>query len=250
MLSDKNLLNDIGTILWKEWHEMFQQKGLRGAITNWAVLVGLSGVFMPINFGPAWLVSPLHLLLWSWLPLLAVMQIVSDTFAGERERHTLETLLATRLPDRTILWGKVLSVVLYGWSIQAAGLLLGWICVNAAYWNGALRFFSAPVLLGVVPLTALAVILVACIGTLVSLRSGTVRQAYQKMMIAFLAIVFVPVMAIQVVPGAARVVAGLVSAAPDPSTYAIAMLVLAVIDVGILIYSAQRFQRATLILEI
>jgi len=250
MLSNKTLLSDMGTILWKEWREMFSQKGLRGAITNWAVMVGLSGVFMPVNFGPAWLISPLHLLLWSWLPMLAVMQIVSDTFAGERERHTLETLLATRLPDGAILLGKIISVVLYGWSIQVAGLLLGWIAVNAAYWNGALRFFSTPILLGVVPLTMLAVVLVACIGTLVSLRSATVRQAYQKMSIAFLIIVFVPILAIQVLPGASAVVAGLVRTDPDPSTYAVALLILAVLDAGTLIYSARRFQRATLILEI
>ena len=35
--------------------------------------------------------------MWMWFSLLLVINVVADSFAGERERHTLETLLASRL---------------------------------------------------------------------------------------------------------------------------------------------------------
>ena len=37
--------------------------------------------------------------------------MIADGIPGERERHTLETLLASRLSDRSILLGKVMAAV-------------------------------------------------------------------------------------------------------------------------------------------
>src|SRR5581483_5484622 len=52
------------------------------------------------------------------------MGIAPAAYAAEREKHTLETLLSTRLSDRAIYWGKLLSVVALGVLLGlAAGLL-------------------------------------------------------------------------------------------------------------------------------
>jgi ABC-type Na+ efflux pump permease subunit len=51
--------------------------------------------------------------------------MITDSIAGERERQTLETLLASRLPDRAILLGKVAAITLLGWLLLALGALPG-----------------------------------------------------------------------------------------------------------------------------
>lgn len=45
----------------------------------------------------------------TFLVCSAVLPAAADSFAGERERHTLETLLATRASDRSIVLGKYLG---------------------------------------------------------------------------------------------------------------------------------------------
>jgi ABC-2 type transport system permease protein len=53
--------------------------------------------------------------------------------AGERERRTLETLLASRLDERAILFGKLLAARAYGWGLTLLSLLLGAASVSLAY---------------------------------------------------------------------------------------------------------------------
>ena len=53
---------------------------------------------------------------------MMVSSLVADSFAGERERHTLETLLASRLPDRAILAGKLLVPVAVAWGAALLAL--------------------------------------------------------------------------------------------------------------------------------
>ena len=48
----------------------------------------------------------------------------------ERERHTLETLLSTRLSDHTILLGKIGATVSYAWGMTQIVLLIALVPVN------------------------------------------------------------------------------------------------------------------------
>jgi hypothetical protein len=43
------MLNQINAVVWKEAHELFQQRGLRGALFNWLIMVGLGGIFIPLQ---------------------------------------------------------------------------------------------------------------------------------------------------------------------------------------------------------
>ena len=70
-------------------------------------MIAVFGVFLPLQNGASWVTSPITMVYWAWMPLMLVTGVIADSFAGERERHTLETLLASRLPDRAILLGKV-----------------------------------------------------------------------------------------------------------------------------------------------
>lgn len=139
------------------------------------------------------------LLSWGWAPLLLLSHVVVDAVAGERERHTLETLLASRLPDRAILIGKMAAAIAYGLVITVGSLALGLLTVNLSAWGGDLLVYSPATLAGVLITTFLGAILIAALGVLVSLRAATVRQAGQIMGAAVLLVAFVPVLAVRAV---------------------------------------------------
>ncbi|UCD40705.1 MAG: hypothetical protein JSV69_08835 [Chloroflexota bacterium] len=101
------MINDILSIMWKEIRELIlQRSGLRGGWIGLLILIAVFGVLFPLQSGPDWLVTPTTILMWAWVPFILVNSVVADSFAGERERHTLETLLASRLSDQAILIGK------------------------------------------------------------------------------------------------------------------------------------------------
>ena len=244
------MINDILAILWKEWKELFQQRGMRGAVFNWVVMVALLGVFMPLQFGRDWVDRPLVMLLWSWLPILAAIGVVADSFAGERERHTLETLLASRLSDRAILFGKIITVVAFGWSIEIAGTLLALVTVNIAHGNGELLLYPWGLYAAVLGLSLAAILLVASLGALVSLRSATVRSAYQKMSIAFIALAILPSLIIPNLPaGIQSGLSNLVAVRPDASLFLILTAILIGLDAILIGITLNTFQRARLILD-
>lgn len=242
------MLNQINAVVWKEAHELFQQRGLRGALFNWLIMVGLGGIFIPLQSEGQWFSNPFFMIVWAWLPMISVMQIVADTFAGERERHTLETLLASKLTDKAILWGKVLSVVFYGWSIQFASLILAAVVMNIAGWTGAIQFYTLTTLVGLVPLIMLLIVLVAAFGTLVSLRSATVRSAYQKMMIGFFILIFGFSALAKVMPGWITFLESIQDI--KLITLLLGSLGLLLIDCILIMIGASRFRRETLISQL
>lgn len=190
------MMQDVLTVAWKEWRELFAREGrLGGGRANFVLMLLAFGVLAPWQFGAAWVTSPLTLLYWGWVPLLLLSHVVVDAFAGERERHTLETLLASRLPDAAILLGKVAAAVGYALLVTGAGLLLGAITVNLRRTGDALVLYPASMIAGSLVATALGATLIAALGVLVSLRAATVRQAGQMMGLAVLAVAFGPVLA-------------------------------------------------------
>ena len=118
-------MSDILTMVWKELKDVFFQGGWRSLIRP-LIVVGIIGVYIPLQFGPQWVdLTPLGMLLLLWVPFYMIISFIGDVIAGERERHTLETLLASRMPDRAILLGKVVTTVLYGWGMGVFSLLRG-----------------------------------------------------------------------------------------------------------------------------
>ena len=116
---------------------------------------------MPLQFGVAWLTNPLGPLVWCWLPIILTANMVTDAFAGERERNTLETLLASRLPDHTILFGKMLASILYSWSLTLVSLLIGALTVNVTHPENGIRFYSLGLFLGTLGVSWMAGTLMA-----------------------------------------------------------------------------------------
>ncbi len=173
---------DVWTVLRKEWLEW---AATPGCLVQPAIILVIFGAAVPLAAGRLWAEVPLVHWLWSWLPLVLSAGLVADTFAGERERDTLEALLASRLPDRAILFGKVAAVAAYGWTITLLCWLTGWLVV----WLGPLNAQIQPasgLWIALPVLSFLAAWFVAGIGVLISLHAQSVRQAQQLMSIAML----------------------------------------------------------------
>lgn len=181
----KQFWSDVWTVIRKEWMESIATPG---CMIQPLVVVLIFGVFTPLLAGRLWLDYPIVQWLWSWLPLAMSAGMVADTFAGERERDTLEALLASRLPDRAIVLGKVAAVAAYGWSVTLICWLAGWVAVRLAFDAAYASAVPNPsfVLAWPFVLSGLAAWLVACVGVLISLRAQSVRQAQQLMSVAML----------------------------------------------------------------
>ncbi|HZS06584.1 MAG TPA: ABC transporter permease [Blastocatellia bacterium] len=246
------MIADLRTMMWKEWNELLlQQGGVRSGLLPMLILpLGIMGVFLPWQMGRAWVESPLTPALWAWLPLMLTASLVADSFAGERERHTLETLLASRLPDRAILFGKMCAVVGYGWGLTLLSVLIGLVTVNLIYGRGELLLYSPPLTATIIALSLLGAWLSASAGVLVSLRAATVRQAQQVLMITIMLLLFGPVYGLQALPDAWRArLAGWLTAGGPAKPVIVVMALLTVIDLTLTVLAAARFQRARLTLS-
>jgi ABC-2 type transport system permease protein len=179
------VIADMCTVMWKEWKEVFLTfRTSRLEALSLIAAFAFLGVFPALDMGREWLSSPLALLLSSWIPLILVSSSVADSIAGERERHTLESLLATRLSDGSILLGKIFASAGFGWGFALAVLLLNVAAICIADPEGGLMSFSPLVGLAAAVLSLLTSVAASCVGVLVSLRSPTARQAQQLLMAA------------------------------------------------------------------
>lgn len=193
------MIGDIWLIVSKEVREVvLRAGGSKGTIFNLALILLVFGVVIPLQMGPAWVETWWPLMAWTWLPLFLVSALVADSFAGERERHTLETLLTTALSDRAILFGKIAAAVAYGYGMLVSVMVTSLIAVNAAHARaaGRLLLFPLDVTVGVLVLGLLVTLLIAGIGVMISMNAKTVRQAGQTLSLGILALVWVPGLAI------------------------------------------------------
>jgi ABC-2 type transport system permease protein len=241
--------HDIWTMATKEWKELFARQGrFRGGVQNFVLILGVFGILLPAQFGRGWVDSPVMLVSWIWVPLLLLSHVVVDAVAGERERHTLETLLASRLPDRAILFGKMAAAVGYGLLVTVGSLGLGLLTANVLFARGQLLWYPPTTIVGAVILTVLGSALAASLGVLVSLRSATVRQAGQVMGMAILVLGLGPVL---VVRFASRWLA--TNDAVGPLGFALlgvmSVAALAVLDAILIGLAMARFQRTRLMLD-
>jgi ABC-2 type transport system permease protein len=244
------MISDILTIIWKEIRELIlQRSGLRGGGIGLLIVLVVFGVLIPLQSGPDWLTSSTTILLWAWVPFILVNSVVADSFAGERERHTLETLLASRLSDRAILIGKISSAIAYGWGITLLGILVALVVVNVAFNSGHLLFFPLPNGLAIFIFSFLVAWLAAGLGVLVSLRASSVRQAQQTLSLAFL-VFLIPLLLLPLLPQNMQInVSNALQAFDFQSAALIAGVVLLVIDLVLLGMANMRFKRARLILD-
>lgn len=195
------MIRDIYTVAWKEWREQLHiGGGKRGTIIRALFSIGLLGVLWPWMIGPAFVTTAVPVVFAIVTSAMYVAAIVPDSFAGERERRTLETLLASRLPEIALLLGKVAACWSYGYLASLAMLTIGVITVNVTHGGEALLFFPPVTLLSALALSALTGFTMAGIGVLVSLRSATVKQATQALATGLTILLLLPAVLAQIAP--------------------------------------------------
>jgi ABC-2 type transport system permease protein len=239
---------DIMTIIWKESKGLFKQgKSRSKSILVLATPVFMFGIILPIQFREEWLSMAWSLAIALFTPLILIAPTICESFAGERERHTLETLLASRLPDRSILFGKMIISILYGFGMTIFLLLMSLVVVNLLMWNGKFQFYQLSILLADLGLGALFSGLMVTLGILVSLRSATVQSAQQMLMM----IIVIPIFGLQAI----------IFLFPMEKTreflgrfnlnqfLLIFLGILLLVDLGLLLAALSRFKRSRLILN-
>ncbi|MGE5484080.1 MAG: ABC transporter permease [Ignavibacteriales bacterium] len=240
-------MRDTFVVAWKELKEYVAfAESKRGLAVQFLIFIGWLGVLMPLQ-QPDLAKTPW---LTVFLPLIVTGGVVADSFAGERDRKTLETLLATRLPDRSIYAGKMLAAVTYAWTMTVLVSAVSIVVINVA---GTPYLPSPGGILARVVAAALAAALVANIGVYISLRAKTVREAQQTLSLVF---VLAPISLTFILPAAIRYMppelrSGLlhILESTNPSVVgAVFMAALAALDVVLVTTGIRRFRRSRLIL--
>lgn len=237
-------MNDLWTIIWKEVKDEILQGG-RQALFRPLLVIGIVGIVLPIQFGLRWLAfDTTVILVVVYLSFFFIITYIGDAIAGEHERHTLETLLASRISDRAILLGKVIVTVGYTWTMVIVSLLLGSLVVNLTKGAGVWIFYAPfGLLVYILALSLLTSLLAASGGVLVSLHSSTVRQAQQTLLLSTLALGVALALGLKAVP------ANLLASLNTNQILLIILAVLVILDVVLLGISLASFKRSRLILS-
>jgi len=173
---------DLQTMLWKEWKSLFRQRGNRMRVLLTLIApIGMFGLFIPWDSGEHWLEDSPSLLASFAVPLIMILLTVPDSFAGERERHTLPTLLASRLSDRSILMGKACFSCILAMGMMVLTLALGLLTANLGLEGSGVAFYAPSILWMDLGLAVSITLLGVSAGVLVSLRAGTAQEAQQTL---------------------------------------------------------------------
>ncbi len=243
------MITDIGVVLWKEWRSLMGGRARRQLLIIGGVLMAMALIF-PIEDGRGWVADPVGMgILGIVMPMLVVSVIVPDAIAGERERHTLATLLASRLPDRAILYGKLGFAVVTGWFTGLVMLAVALVAADLSAAPPAPLLYEPEVLLAVLVLGFLVAILAGGIGFFVSLRAGTAQEAQQLtgvgMMVPLMLASFL-LMAVMGNDDLRTMLAGLGSVDPRLVVVTVAAAI-AIIDGALLMAADRRFRRGRLL---
>ncbi|MFZ5814191.1 MAG: ABC transporter permease subunit [Bacillota bacterium] len=154
------------------WLERLPEGPLRAKLEGFPSLTHRL-VYLTANY----MLAPFFLL----IPLMTASVISADSFAGEKERGTLESLLFAPVDMRSLFVGKVLAALLPAVGLSLATFLLCALSVNLLAWPlfGGIFFPHlnwAPLLLVVIPAVSLLAVLV---NVFISARVQSFQAAYQ-----------------------------------------------------------------------
>jgi ABC-type transport system involved in multi-copper enzyme maturation permease subunit len=138
------------------------------SVQRWAVRWGgISGVVVGER------IMPFLMMIVGFFPISFSLVIALETFVGEKERHSLEPLLATPLTNAELYWGKTLAAMIpplaaayVGLGVYLAGLYF------TIGWTPPLQLFSLVILLT----TAEALVMVSA-AVVISSQTTSVRAA-------------------------------------------------------------------------
>jgi len=237
-------MNDYWTMVWKETKDSVFS-GRRGEVVLPLMVIAIMGIVIPWQFGQLWLsLSPAMVFIVCYIPFFLTTSYIGDAVAGERERHTLETLLASRISDRAILWGKMTVTIAYAWGLTLIGLLPGLVVANLSSGQDHWRFYHPiHIFLEMLILNLLACLLSSSGGVLISLRAATVRQAQLTMAVGSLILLIALVLILKSVP------AGMLAASNESRILLLFIGGFALLDLILVGILSVGFQRSRLVVS-
>jgi ABC-2 type transport system permease protein len=171
-------MSDLNTVMWKETRSWLRYQGSKTRTIMTLASPLFIAIYLPWELGADWTVKYMSLLMAFIVPTMIAGLTVPDSFAGEKERNTLPTLLTSRLPDRAILFGKMLFGITMGWTAGVLLLVISLIAANISYGEGFL-FYSPSVLGAYLGFSLLMATLTTGAGVLISMRATTAQEASQ-----------------------------------------------------------------------
>lgn len=229
-------MSDLGIMLWKELAETWAN---RRAVRIFAVSVLFLGLLPALTMNahlPPQVATFIYLPYVLLTAMITAAQTGTDLVLRERTSHTLETLLASRLPDEAIFGGKVAAAVLTGlaaalvtMAVQIAALDTSGRASGLVYLAtpvGRLLYLGAPLLLAAY---------LAPVAVFVALRVSDQRSAYMLTM-ASVTVLLLPF------------ILHLVHLTFSLSWLGSAAAVLAVVDAVLIVAGGHFFRRERLIL--
>jgi len=171
-------MSDLNTVMWKETRSWLRYQGSKTRTIMTLVSPLFIAVYLPWQIGPDWTEQYMSLIMAFIVPTMIAGLTVPDSFAGEKERNTLPTLLTSRLPDRAILFGKMLFGIIMGWTAGLLMFVISLIAANISYGEGFL-FYSPSVLGAYLGFSLLMATLTTGAGVLISMRAKTAQEASQ-----------------------------------------------------------------------
>ena len=178
-------MSDLNTVMWKETRSWLRYQGSKTRTIMTLVSPLFIAIYLPWELGADWTVKYMSLIMAFLVPTMIAGLTVPDSFAGEKERNTLPTLLTSRLPDRAILFGKMLFGIIMGWTAGLFMLVISLIVANISYGEGFL-FYSPSVLGAYLGFSLIMATLTTGAGVLISMRAETAQEASQLLISSLL----------------------------------------------------------------
>ncbi len=241
-----SIQSDIKTILWKEMKSWLRYQGSRSRTIMTLISPLIIAIYFPIQMESEWTETYWPLLMAFLVPTMIAGLTVPDSFAGEKERNTLPTLLASRLPDRAILFGKMIFGIVTSWIVGLIMLVVALVVVNIAASEGQLLFYAPKVLLAYLGISLLMATVTTGAGVLISMRSETAQEASQLL----ISILLMPPMLLAV--GATTMLMGNGDFIENLDGDVILLVVAGVLlagSIGLTLAAMRRFRRARLVFD-
>jgi ABC-2 type transport system permease protein len=180
--------------------------------------------------------APMYLI----LPMMVASVIAADSFAGEKERKTLEALIYTPTTDLELFTAKLLTALIPAMAVSWLGFILYAIVANLAAWGTIGRVFFPNLMWVILVLWVApgAAGLGLSTMVLVSSRASGFQDAYQ---IGGAVVLPLVLLIVGQIAGVLYFSAGVVL---------IVGLVLWIMDAGLLYFGAKTFRRSEIIAQI
>ena len=172
------MIDDIRTVVWKERRERAgQHESFRGKIADWffpSLSLGFLAIVPPLTLQGEWRSSAFTLVLSVLIPSMVAGPSMPDAIAGERERNTLNSLLATCLPDRASVLGKMVAAIRVALGATLVAHVAALATMNLVDWSGRVSLYEPWIALANAIAAVLVAVLAASLGLLMSIRATSV----------------------------------------------------------------------------